>query len=740
MSNRYRAFICYSQQNNREAARLHRRIESFRVPKRLRGVVGRRGTVPEALAPVFRDREELHASADIGERLRNALARSDFLIVLCSPAAARSRWVNAEIETFCALEPGNRERVLAVLVGGEPASGDPATECFPSALLASGSSDGALSARYPLAADFRANKDRRLDAELRLFAALLGVEFDILKQREQERRIGRLRFALALTVAVVGGFAALAAFAVWRGEQAREAEERAAQAARRAASARAEAEKLVDFMLKDLRASLEVLGKLDLLEPANEKVRAYYATVTLEEQDLPMLRRQGSAFHAYAVDLRNHLRGAKTLAVLETATLFRRRVVELVKKDAGAWLDLAETYRMIAIQCRDDGNIVRSLEEFAKARQFALRGLSLAPANLKAAARVASLATDEAEALMRVGRSGEALSLLCDGLRELERLISLEPGTPEWKHRASAAAWQLGNLHRRAGDYVAAEANYRRGLQWAEELCTAEPRNVLCLRRRQVAAAGFGQMLLEAERFDAAVDLLRRKLGQDQEVLALDPTNPVYQDALANTLANLAEAERASDRDAAAREHIRECVQRRESILAAGATDVHAKSALAYALATLSEIESKASHHETAVEMARRSVDLADELCRENATDARLADDFAYFRSKLARALRVGERLPEAEREYRSALAQMDAVIAREPDAPQLTRWRDRATWQLRLAAILEQTGRVAEARELLTACIATFDRVGREGLSSAISRKNQQEAATLLAQLASGR
>jgi hypothetical protein len=67
---------------------------------RLVGMETPRGKVPRRLTPIFRDRNELPASSDLNEEVRNALAASACLIVLCSPEARRSRWVDQEIRYF----------------------------------------------------------------------------------------------------------------------------------------------------------------------------------------------------------------------------------------------------------------------------------------------------------------------------------------------------------------------------------------------------------------------------------------------------------------------------------------------------------------------------------------------------------------------------------------------------------------------------------------------------------------
>ena len=117
---KYRAFVCYSQQDRQIAERLHRRLETYHVPKRLIGRETPLGLVPARLAPIFRDSDELAASSDIGKELREALCQSQFLIVLGSPAAAKSRWVNAETEIFRACRPENEDRILCAVLSGKP--------------------------------------------------------------------------------------------------------------------------------------------------------------------------------------------------------------------------------------------------------------------------------------------------------------------------------------------------------------------------------------------------------------------------------------------------------------------------------------------------------------------------------------------------------------------------------------------------------------------------------------------
>jgi len=175
------------------------------------------GEVPKRIAPIFRDRDELPSATDLGSLIKAALADSACQIVICSPQAAKSKWVNEEILAFKRL--GREDRIFCLIVSGEPNATDipgrQEEECFPPALRFRLGPDGELSAvrTEPIAADARPGKDGRSNAKLKIISGLLGVGFDTLRRREQQRRNRRLvAFSSAATAGMVltSGLAAYA--------------------------------------------------------------------------------------------------------------------------------------------------------------------------------------------------------------------------------------------------------------------------------------------------------------------------------------------------------------------------------------------------------------------------------------------------------------------------------------------------------------------------------------------------
>ena len=189
---KYRAFISYSHADQDWAKWLHRAIESFPIGKDLAGRFTERGEVPSALRPVFRDRDEFTAGGGLSEQTLSALDASRALIVICSPSAAKSRYVNEEVRLFKSRHPDRL--VVPLIIDGKP--GDPERECFPPALRFEVDADGRVTERpfELLAADAGEEADAKDLALAKIVAGLLGLPSDeVFRRAERERRAAARR-------------------------------------------------------------------------------------------------------------------------------------------------------------------------------------------------------------------------------------------------------------------------------------------------------------------------------------------------------------------------------------------------------------------------------------------------------------------------------------------------------------------------------------------------------------------
>lgn len=159
--------------------------------------------MPARLIPVFRDRDELPTSSELGDNLQKSLQQSRYLIVICSPAAAKSRWVEEEVRAFKSWN--GRDRVIALIAGGIPNASDqanPDAECFPYSMRFDIDSANRPIRVEPIAADLSSEGDGRQRAFLKVVAGLLGVGFDELYQREK-RRANRRKLLVGAAAMIV---------------------------------------------------------------------------------------------------------------------------------------------------------------------------------------------------------------------------------------------------------------------------------------------------------------------------------------------------------------------------------------------------------------------------------------------------------------------------------------------------------------------------------------------------------
>jgi sugar lactone lactonase YvrE len=201
---KYWAFISYSHRDEAWARWLHSRLERYRVPRPRVSRASPGESLPRRLEPIFLDRVDLAARSNLSEYLKGCLSVSRNLIVICSPAAAASRWVDEEIRYFKQL--GREDRIFCLIVDGE--IDDPARECLPAAVRFHVAASGQLTDQpcEPCAADARPKGDGKANAFFKIVAGLLDVDFDDLKQREKRRRFKNRLVAAFATVLIVTVF------------------------------------------------------------------------------------------------------------------------------------------------------------------------------------------------------------------------------------------------------------------------------------------------------------------------------------------------------------------------------------------------------------------------------------------------------------------------------------------------------------------------------------------------------
>ncbi|HEX3918223.1 MAG TPA: TIR domain-containing protein [Caulobacteraceae bacterium] len=459
---KYWAFLSYSHADRKWATWLHRALEGYVVPRRLVGHPTQAGPAPRRFRPIFRDRDELPAAADLAEPLRAALSASAYIIVVCSPDAARSKWVEQELREF--RNSHGDERVLSVIVGGRPfASNDPDdadAECFPESLRPALEEGGLVGdrRRHPAAADLRPGKDGRRGALLKLVSGMLHVGLDEVVQRDAHRRHQQ---QLALTFASLAAAGAMAALSLVAVLERNEAE-----------AQRAQAEGLVEFMIGDLRKTLEPAGRLDALDAIGARALSYYAAQSSRGLDAESLGRRARVLQILGKvrEQRGDLPAA--LAFFEESAKSTAELLKRSPNDPQRIFDHAQSVFYIGEVAFERGDNAGARQDFEDYQRLANRLVQLEPRKADWWAEVDAADANLGAVLLKEGHPDEAAASFSEALTISRNLAA---GAPDDRDRqadlSSVYAWLAdaetarGRLDAAVADRESASAIYQRLIQ-----------------------------------------------------------------------------------------------------------------------------------------------------------------------------------------------------------------------------------------------------------------------------------
>ena len=211
MSNNYKsyAFISYSRKDEKWAKWLQRKLESYKLPTTIHNEY----TSSKYLRPVFRDKTDLNTGI-LASELRNELDQSKFLVVICSPNSAKSKWVSEEVRAF--IEQGRINDIIPFIVDGTPQdyqNDNPEEckegECFPCFLRQ-------FTKEHPDQELLGINVKEvgKEPAFIRVVSKMLAVDFDTLwKRNKRQKLISRMIMVALLLIFILSiGY-------VWRANQ-----------------------------------------------------------------------------------------------------------------------------------------------------------------------------------------------------------------------------------------------------------------------------------------------------------------------------------------------------------------------------------------------------------------------------------------------------------------------------------------------------------------------------------------
>jgi tetratricopeptide (TPR) repeat protein len=509
---RYRAFLSYSHRDTSWGKWLHAALEGYRIDK---DVVGRQtpvGVVPKTLRPIFRDREDFSAGHSLNDQTLAALEGSQFVVVICSPNAARSQYVNEEIRRFKAF--GRGDYVIPIIVDGEP--GDPERECFPPALRFKIGPDGALTDEHeePIAADARPQGDGKDGAKLKLVAGLLGVGLDEIVRREERARRQRLRNWVGALALLTLTFAGLAVYA--------EVERRHAVEALNAATQTSNS--LIYDLAARFRTQMGVPAALvkDILGRAQKLQQQ----LTASGQTSPDLQHsEASALSEAALTLLDIGDSSGAFDAVDRSRQILEGLLAKDPRDSGLQLDLSVVYQRIGDTYGRSGKRDDALAAYEKARTMDEALVKADQTNEKGQDNLAVSDIKIGDLLGSEGKLDDALAAYQKAVAIREALVQRSNLNADWWRNLGASYERVGMVLGSQNKLDDALAAFQKRVEIAQKLSDQIPGNTDYLRDISVGENRIGDVYLAQSKFDDALAAIRKSLAIRQQLAASDKDN-----------------------------------------------------------------------------------------------------------------------------------------------------------------------------------------------------------------------
>jgi tetratricopeptide (TPR) repeat protein len=655
---KYRAFLSYSHRDKAWGKWLHAALEGYRVERDLAGRETPAGPVPKTLRPIFRDREDFSAGHSLSEQTLAALAASQFLIVICSPSAAQSEYVNEELRRFKML--GRAARVIPVIVGGEP--GDAARECFPPALRYRVAADGAITnaREEPIAADARAQGDGKEIAKQKVVAALLGVGLDEILRRAERARKRRNRFwaALAGVFLLLAIAASGSAVYAWQQLKTNEA-----------------------FLNATLKRATEIVDE---------------AVAQAETYNVPR-----------AATLRLL---ARAEGLFEEMARYGRPTPELRYRKAWMLIQFARNYQIL-------GDTGRQFERANEAYDL-LAGLAAEKPDDKVYQRDLSVAYAEVgDVLLIQGKLSDALRVYRESLAIIERLTKADPGNAGFQFDLVIRHERIGDVLLQQGDLAAALAQYEARKSLIESLTRRDPSNAGWQRDLSIADAKVGDVLLTQGKLSQALEAYRESLSIAERLAKADPGNTQRQRDLAVSYERVGNVLMMQGRLTEALQAYRDSLAIKERLTKADPGNAGWQRDLSVSYSKVGDVLLAQNELDEALAAHRAALAIAERLSKADPGNTIWQRDLSVGYNKVGDVLFALGKLSEALESYRASLAVFASLTRLDPSNSE---WqRDLSVAHDRIAEVLAAQGHLTEALQDYRESLAIAERLAKSDPSN---------------------
>jgi tetratricopeptide (TPR) repeat protein len=650
---------------------LYAALEGYRIDNDLEDRKTSAGLSRKVLRPIFRDHEDFAADQFPSDQTLAALEASRYLIVICSPNAARSKYLNEEIRHF-KIRHG-AENIIPVIVSGQP--DDVARECRPPAVRFKVGTDGMLTweqEEQPISIDARSEGDGKEGAKLKVAAALFGVSPDEMMRRVErvrQRRNGTSALLAAVLLAVAVAVTGSIMYA-WRQLQTNNASLSGTlkTATQMVNTAVGQAEKYevprgvtlgflgaaehlltgiarhgrstkelryrTAWMLIEFARNYEMLGTTRYQLTRAEAARRFM--IGLAAEDPTNVEWQNDLLITYnEVGRMLATQGAPDEAIssYRDSLVIIERVAAADRENVHWQRNLSLTYFLLGGALFDQGALDEALSGYRQSLAISQR---IPTPDAGQQGDLADIYFAIGNVLRAQGQISNALNSYTESITIFGKLAGLYPTTTFWHAQLAYSYNEIGNLFRQQRLHKEALQVYRDYLTIMKRLASADLNNTRWQQSLWDAYCKVGDMFFELRAFDEALRNHRHGLAVMKRLAGMDPYNSEWQRGMSlsylemgNVFMQLEELDRAL-------ESYRESLVISEHLNTADAKDTNIQLDLALLYSMIGDVLDKEGSQPEAIQSYRNGLVITERLATDDPNNMRNVFGVLDFQSRLA--------------------------------------------------------------------------------------------------------
>ena len=562
------------------------------------------------------------------------------------------------------------------------------------------------------------------------------ISASLTEHKRRQRIRERIRYGVmagitaALIVAVI--------FGVW-----------ADQAAKRATRARDEAEKLINFMSRDLRDKLSPIGRLELMKDVNQRVKAYYNAFVGDVSD-PKIQWRRSIALVNDGDIRKALGDlAGALESYQQAAETQEELAKQDRKNVEWQRDLCATLERIGDGRRVQGNVDDALYKYQEAlsihkklgdqdsNNVALLLSNQDPNQVGSVLDLCTILGRIGDLLSAQGDVVDALRNYHDSLDIRQKLVDRDPTNGVFQQQLASSYADLGDLLSSQGDSKGALIYFRKSLAIQQRLVDAEPSNTDLQRDLSTYLAQIGHELEAQGDLAGALGVYTEALAKTQ-VLATttDAKNTRWTREYAISVERVGDVLKSRGDWIPALKAYRISFCIRKDLILSDLTNSLWTTDLSWSYEEIGDLSIAQQKFQEASESYYRAFAISGWLAQKDPKNNEFQGDLARIFEKTGEALAALGRVDEAWRHLQASLKICEKLVRLDPNNSEWTACEALALFQTAKISFGNIGGANPNAHEMLTRARDLLQGLKQRSPLSARNQFQLEEIQALLSKL----